>query len=244
MTPAHLAPLPGADHPTVSLPVAPAFPPQAFPIRALPSQAFPTQAFPTQEFPTQAFPTQAFPTQAFPAHEPPTIELGHLDRAPAPSAPRGMRIGDAERDRTCEVLASHFAAGRLAPAELDERTTRAVMATTQAELLRLTADLPASGLPSSVPTTRPAPVWPHDCASAHPLPATRPRSDAGRSVIMTLWGLLTGAATLCTMLLLLGVAAQGVAGLVWLAAFGTAVASSGITYFVTRGSTAALHPSR
>lgn len=239
MTPAHLAPLPGADHPTVSLPVAPAFPPQAFPIRALPSQAYPTQPFPTQPFPTQAFPTQPFP-----AHEPPTIELGHLDPAPTPSAPRGMRIGDAERDRTCEVLASHFAAGRLAPAELDERTTRAVMATTQAELLRLTADLPASGLSSSVPTTRPAPVWPHDCASAHPLPAPRPPSDAGRSVIMTLWGLLTGAAALCTMALLFGVAAQGIAGMVWLAAFGTAVASSGITYFVTRGSTAALPPSR
>ena len=190
---------------------------------------------PSPDHPTVSFPViQQFPTQQFPTHQSPILELSTPELASL--RPRGMRIGDAERDRACEVLAAHFAAGRLSPAELDERTTRAVMATTQTELLRLTADLPASGLPHSGPAARPAPAWPHDCAAAHPLPTPTPRSDSGRSVVMVLWGLLTGAAALCTMSLLFGVATQGIAGMVWLAAFGTAVATSGITYFVTRQS--------
>ena len=51
---------------------------------------------------------------------------------------------------------------------------------------------------------------------------------------MVAWGILTAMAAACTMLLLFGVSSAQEAGLVWLAAFGAVVASSGITFFVTR----------
>lgn len=217
-------------------------------------------AFPAvDEPPTVALPrVEEAPTMAFPlVNEPPTTglrtgglasmgarpfgqpsmrqpSLGH-----APLRPRGVRVGDAERDRACEVLATHFAAGRLTPAELDERTSRAVIATTQTELLRLTADLPGLGArPSHTHLGSPEHSYPYPDAAPRPLtqPLARPTPDTGRSAVMVLWGLITGAAAMCTMALLLGMAPTGEAGIVWLAAFGAAVSASGITYFVTRGS--------
>ncbi|MGA4669630.1 DUF1707 SHOCT-like domain-containing protein [Propionibacteriaceae bacterium Y1923] len=151
----------------------------------------------------------------------------HLVPLPHPAAQPvikpGLRIGDAERDQTCQVLAAHFAAGRLGPAELDERTSLAVTATTGTELLALTSDLPPLG------TTQRPPV-------AGPQHATAPARghDSGRAVVLTLWGMLTAAAALCTMAVLFGSAVMPDGGLVWLTAFGTAVATSGITYFATR----------
>lgn len=150
-------------------------------------------------------------------HLPPVTPASGVRRRPV-----GMRIGDTERDQTCEVLAIHFAAGRLRPDELDERTSRAVQATTAQELLRLTADLPPMGV------HRPG------VAAVSPVTPAVPAPDHGRGAIMVLWGLLTAAAALCTMLLLFGAAVSDLGGTVWLAAFGAAVASSGITYFVTR----------
>lgn len=55
------------------------------------------------------------------------------------------RIGDVERTRTCDVLAEHYAAGRLSGEELERRLECAVQAVSAAELARLTADLPPGG---------------------------------------------------------------------------------------------------
>ncbi|QDP95938.1 DUF1707 domain-containing protein [Microlunatus elymi] len=65
----------------------------------------------------------------------------------------GERIGDVERSATCDALADHFAAGRLGSEDLEYRLNLAVQAVTRDDLLRLTADLPASG-PSAAPTVR------------------------------------------------------------------------------------------
>lgn len=53
------------------------------------------------------------------------------------------RIGDIERSRACDLLAEHYAAGRLSREELEHRLTQAVQAVTAGDLAQLTADLPA-----------------------------------------------------------------------------------------------------
>lgn len=56
------------------------------------------------------------------------------------------RASDADRDRTVAALRDHMVAGRLTPAEFDERLDRAYAAKTVAELDRLMADLPGADL--------------------------------------------------------------------------------------------------
>jgi hypothetical protein len=53
-----------------------------------------------------------------------------------------LRIGDAERDLTTRQLRECFAQGRLTMDEFNDRLTKALAATTQRDLDRLTADLP------------------------------------------------------------------------------------------------------
>lgn len=55
---------------------------------------------------------------------------------------RDLRIGDAERDTTIELLGRHFVDGRLTRLEHEERTEAALRARTQSELDALLADLP------------------------------------------------------------------------------------------------------
>ncbi len=57
--------------------------------------------------------------------------------APEPS----QRVGDLERASACDALADHYAAGRLDPAELDDRLARALAARSQDDLRVLFADL-------------------------------------------------------------------------------------------------------
>jgi hypothetical protein len=52
-----------------------------------------------------------------------------------------FRVGELERAAACDALAEHFAAGRLDPAELDDRLAAAVAARTQADLRALFRDL-------------------------------------------------------------------------------------------------------
>ena len=168
------------------------------------------------------------------------MTLPHLASLPSPAtlpvplhraaATGGLRIGDAERDRTCEVLAAHYAAGRITPADLDERSTLAVEATTQRDLLTLTCDLPALHAPAAIHPAAPVPAPLTVARPATPTPA----ASGARTALMVAWGILTAMAAACTMLLLFGVSSAQEAGLVWLAAFGAVVASSGITFFVTR----------
>ncbi|MFW0874953.1 DUF1707 SHOCT-like domain-containing protein [Rhodococcoides corynebacterioides] len=56
-----------------------------------------------------------------------------------------VRIGTAERERAFSLLGEHFAAGRLTPAEFDERSAAAGRAVTRGELVPLFADLPGAG---------------------------------------------------------------------------------------------------
>jgi hypothetical protein len=66
--------------------------------------------------------------------------------APGPD----LRIGDAERDVTTRQLRECFAQGRLTMDEFNDRLGKALSATTQPELDRLTRDLPPA-MPSPAP---------------------------------------------------------------------------------------------
>ena len=101
-----------------------------------------------------------FPTGPAPDRAPTRLPLRTV-RPLAPVDPLdpgpSFRVGEAERAAACDALAEHFAAGRLDPAELDDRLARAVAARTQADLHVLFADLrPRRTVPTNGPD--PAPV--------------------------------------------------------------------------------------
>lgn len=85
--------------------------------------------------------------------------------APGPPDPSRLRISDADRHRTAEVLREAAGEGRLDLDELSERLEAAYAAKVYADLVPLVADLPA--VPGGHPPTPPAP-------SAHPAPPARP----------------------------------------------------------------------
>ena len=60
-----------------------------------------------------------------------------------------VRASDADRDRAIEALGGARAEGRLSPEEYSERSEAALLARTLGDLGRLTADLPAGGLPAA-----------------------------------------------------------------------------------------------
>lgn len=157
-----------------------------------------------------------------------TNSLTHHRPRPLPST----RVGDAEREDACQRLAAHYSAGRLTPAEMDERTTAAVAAITHGELSQLLSDLPPL---DSVTMGAPG---------HHPVPMAPAPASSGRAVVLAMWGLLTAAAAFCTCLLLLFTlgATDATGFLVFLGVFGGAVSGSGITYFVTRPRTPAPAP--
>jgi hypothetical protein len=71
-----------------------------------------------------------------------------------------LRIGDRERDATAAELQEHFARGRLTLEEFNERLDAVFAAKTQADLSRITSDLPhvrsgSTPLPSSKTSSRP-----------------------------------------------------------------------------------------
>jgi hypothetical protein len=59
----------------------------------------------------------------------------------------GLRIGDAEREKTAEILRDAHAAGRLDAEEFQERLDRCLAAKTDGELRQLVQDLPGVGAP-------------------------------------------------------------------------------------------------
>ena len=71
-----------------------------------------------------------------------------------------LRVSDADRDAAISQLGEHFQAGRLDPAELEDRTGRALRARIGSDLDELLADLPrrpqAPARPQ--PPARPRPV--------------------------------------------------------------------------------------
>ena len=69
----------------------------------------------------------------------------------------GYRAGDADRNRTAELLREAHVAGYLTLEELDERLGTALAARTRGELDRLTADLPPEWRAGQEPPRRPPP---------------------------------------------------------------------------------------
>ncbi len=57
----------------------------------------------------------------------------------------GVLASDAEREKVCELLSAAFGDGRLTPADLDERTSRALAARTHGDLRRVTSGLGVMG---------------------------------------------------------------------------------------------------
>ena len=68
-----------------------------------------------------------------------------------------LRVSDADRDAVLTELGRHFQAGRLDPAELDDRTGRALRARIGSDLDELLTDLPRAAQPATRP---PAPARP------------------------------------------------------------------------------------
>ena len=85
----------------------------------------------------------------------------------------GYRVGDADRNRTAELLREAHVAGYLTLEELDERLGTALAARTRGELERLTADLPPEWRAGQEPRRRlPArqrPAFPPELAWLLPL---------------------------------------------------------------------------
>ena len=63
----------------------------------------------------------------------------------------GVRASDADRQRVVADLERHTAEGRLSLDEFSERVGRVYTATTQADLTRITHDLPAAAPPAPLP---------------------------------------------------------------------------------------------
>jgi hypothetical protein len=60
-----------------------------------------------------------------------------------------LRIGDSDRDAAAAFLREHYAAGRLTFEEFNQRLDATFAATTQAQLSRITRDLPHVGVPAA-----------------------------------------------------------------------------------------------
>jgi hypothetical protein len=89
-----------------------------------------------------------------------------MSQAQATPAEPAVRASDAERDQAAEILRMAYAEGRLARAELDERTGAAYAAKTRADLHDLISDLPGA---ISAPQAHRTPVIP-DQPTADPGP--------------------------------------------------------------------------
>jgi Domain of unknown function (DUF1707) len=88
----------------------------------------------------------------------------------------GYRVGDAERNRTADLLKEAHAAGYLTLEEVDERLSAALAARTRGQLDRLVADLPPEWRAGQERPQRPAggrrrqgPVLPPEAAWLVPL---------------------------------------------------------------------------
>jgi len=106
-----------------------------------------------------------------------------------------LRVSDAEREQTADRLRRAAGEGRLDPAELDERLTRAFGALTQSELTALTADLPVAPEPAAAV----APLSP----DRHPLAARLLPLAVPNIVCIAVWA-ATGAGTFWPIWVLIG----------------------------------------
>jgi hypothetical protein len=81
--------------------------------------------------------------------------------------PAMMRISDADRHRVAEILREAAGEGRIDLDELDERLEATYAARTYADLVPITADLPAHGLQAAVAPVHPSPVVAGPASESH-----------------------------------------------------------------------------
>lgn len=84
------------------------------------------------------------------------IDRPDVSRAVEPSR---VRASDDERHHVVELLGEHASVGRITLGELEERTGRALAATTRGELAEVTKDLPAATEQSRPPSRRTVTRW-------------------------------------------------------------------------------------
>jgi hypothetical protein len=109
-----------------------------------------------------------------------------------------MLAGNADRERTVDVLRAAYAEGRLTKEEYDQRTGRALAARSIEELQHLTADVPQGPGNGSYPVQQlpaafggPVQGWPpHNRYPAYPLPPPAKPTNAA-AVGALVCGLLT-----------------------------------------------------
>lgn len=70
-----------------------------------------------------------------------------INGCPAERGASELRVSDADREQVADVLGEHAGAGRLTPAELEQRLDRAYAARTDGELAELVRDLPVPAKP-------------------------------------------------------------------------------------------------
>ena len=126
-----------------------------------------------------------------------------------------LRIGDVEREHTCQLLARHYTDGRLTPLEFEERAGAAVQSTTAMELAELTADLPRLDAPAVPRPAAPA-------ATSESTRVLRVLAEVGAFGI-------TCAAMVCTLAVLVGMTEPALGILV---AFGAGVSCVGAVHFL------------
>jgi len=118
----------------------PATPPAGYPVP-------PTSAYQVPP-PPAAYPMPPAPA-GYPAAPPPQVPPTGYQVAMNPA----MRAASTDRERAVDVLKAGFAEGRLSQEEYNDRMGRAYAARTYAELMALTADLPAGAMPAAWPVT-------------------------------------------------------------------------------------------
>lgn len=89
------------------------------------------------------------------------------------AAESGVRIGDAERERVATSLREHFASGRLTMEEFQQRLDAAFAAKTDADLAKITRDLPHAD-PYAAP-------WPPSQRYSPPVPSPAGAGQGQRS---------------------------------------------------------------
>jgi Domain of unknown function (DUF4190)/Domain of unknown function (DUF1707) len=94
-----------------------------------------------------------------------------------------LRVSDADRERTADVLRAAFVEGRLTQDELDARLGQAYEARTYADLAAQTADLPPAQRPWPGPLAHPG----YQAVQPHP---ARPEPTNGLAVASLVCGLL------------------------------------------------------
>ncbi|OYN85246.1 hypothetical protein CGZ92_10580 [Parenemella sanctibonifatiensis] len=101
-----------------------------------------------------------------------------------------VRVGDRTRQAVGDLLASHYAAGRLTQSEFDERLSTCMSARTRADLDPLLADLPRIPMPAPQQHRPPTPALPAK-RSIRKQAVTGILAVGGVGAVVGLWTMMT-----------------------------------------------------